>query len=297
MSKQLNTGWMVATFITVLSETSKGGFAVLDKTWDEVAELKRLTYIKAAPSKHKNGNEIAFTAQKDAHVEDLINDLDLNLSDFIDQIPAELRKMTNENAQVPQAPVFEQNEQAPAPAPVYPVDNEDGGEVDAAPQAPVAADLQPQFSETAQAPAATDAADAPQVDYAPVIGENVTYGVLDKVETQIGELDIEVGIPFKQTIKKASQPKAGSIYPFATLAEQERAHPNTAPSFHLKDKILKNMSASLRRACITFEESHGVTFRGRNVGADDPKGEGVRIFALQKDAVPARRSSKPAQGE
>lgn len=270
---ELNKTWIITTFAAVLAATARNEYAVLDSAWEEVKEMKKLTYITPKPKLHKDGTLIAYVASKDAHIEDLINDLGLNLEDYIDQIPAELRKMPN-------AENLPETDAAPV-VPAVPV---------AATAEPVAAAIPTEHAEVV-IPELSEQA-APK---APIVGGDVSYAVVDKVTRGDSEIAIEVGIAYElpQVAAKRSSPKAtAESQPYNEIATYKVAHPETAPSFHLAGRKTKDVSGLIKRHAERYEKSHGVTFRAAAARADDPLGEGVRVFALFNNEAPARRAKK-----
>lgn len=270
----MNKQWIVTTFIAALQATAQGSYVILDANVNEVKELKKLRYVSAKPSLHKQGSETAFVAQEGAYVVDLINDLSLNLEDYILQIPTELRKMSNsENTNVPAVPQIAADDAAPAAPHV------ELATLDAAPAAP-------QFHE--QQTPVTQLENA-VVDNG-VIGAT-PYAVVNTVERDGKAIEIEVGIPFVKPSANRSKVAAGEraeAQPYKEIVEYKVANPTTTPSFHLSGRKTKDVSGLIRRHALKYEESHGVTFRASTAHADDPKGEGVRVTALFVSEAPPR---------
>ena len=171
---------------------------------------------------------------------------------------------------------------APTPAPV-PVP---------APVDTLAQTAVPQF-DTATAPAAPPVAAEGEV----AIGGGTPRQVIDTFANADGDqFELEVGVAFVKRsniagLNAARQPRVEK-YPFSKIADLKRDHiANDAfvPSFHIANKESKNISGMVTRNNEVYEKSHGVTFRAQQVGAEDPKGAGVRVFAMSIAQAPARK--------
>lgn len=171
---------------------------------------------------------------------------------------------------------------APAPAPV-PVP---------APVDTLAQTAVPQF-DAAQAPAAPPVAAEGEV----AIGGGTPRQVLETFANADGDqFELEVGVAFVKRsniagLNAARQPRAEK-YPFSKIADLKRDNIGNdafVPSFHIANKESKNISGMVTRNNEVYEKSHGVTFRAQQVGAEDPKGAGVRVFAMSIAQAPARK--------
>lgn len=150
----------------------------------------------------------------------------------------------------------------------------------------------PQF-DAAQAPAAPPVAAEGEV----AIGGGTPRQVLETFANADGDqFELEVGVAFVKRsniagLNAARQPRAEK-YPFSKIADLKRdniANDAFVPSFHIANKESKNISGMVTRNNEVYEKSHGVTFRAQQVGAEDPKGSGVRVFAMSIAQAPARK--------
>lgn len=312
---------MLQTYIAVVVHQMNGTAQMIDPNINEIKDLIERGYLVAAPELGQSGANVVVRA-----VENPANtpaNLATQLGLGLDVATEELAKVGKD---ISYAPFGQAAVAAPAPTPMAapaPVEQaqvpnfaEQAPAAPAAPQftdvnAPVAPVTQPVAEVTQTAPAAPAAAF--KANEAVELGLNQSHQVVATAETKAGQFEIEVGVPF---IKKAQGFVAGnaprrkaewtSKYPFSDIANakiQAGISSEALPSFHLastpdKKMEVKNISNDVKRASEYWEaqpiegSTDRVTFRALSVGADDPKGEGVRIYAIALSQAPARRTVK-----
>lgn len=274
----LNAAWMLSTFVLALQQTKASSYIKVDPELPEIKDLVSRKYIKTNKKLHNAEGTVGAVAVDGAFAEDLISDLGLDYETSIVTVPVELRK--DDVPAVLDAPLAPQEPSAPA-----------------VPQVQEQAPAVEQAVEQAQQPQAPafygeQPAQQPQAELKIGDGE---YQVLDEVERRGKSIAIETGIAF---VKKPTGFAKGTgrtneeAYPYAELVNAKIANPASAPSFHLADAKTKNVSSMIKRHALKYEASHGITFRANTVDASDPKGAGVRVYALTVAEAPARRATK-----
>lgn len=312
---QLNKEYLLTLFRTVQEGAANNTYAILPAEAEETKALAKAKYIKLSKRLHNADGNVGATLEDGATEADLR--VDFEIPDFpaapvVPEAAAEA-PFVLEPAPVAETPV----DAAPAPFAevAQPV-----AEVPAAPfqeiaqTAPVVEAQQPEFAPMTtqvQAPAVTDAhieqltaeqqealgqAPVEEHDGLKVIGDN-EHEVIAVARTRNGEVEIDVGVPFVTKVsaaEKKEKNKGLEHHPFGEIAKVKMANPATAPSFHLANRAVKDISNSVRRANDKYEkEGSQVTFRAAAATEGDPKGPGVRVFALfLHEAPPQRRSSK-----
>lgn len=312
---QLNQEYLLTLFRTVQEGAANNTYAILPADAEETKALAKAKYIKLSKRLHNADGNVGATLEEGATEADLRIDFeipDFNAAPVVPETAAEA-PFVLEPAPVAETPV------AAAPAPFAEV-AQPVAEAPAAPfqeiaqTAPVVEAQQPEFTPMTtqvQTPAVTDAqieqltaeqqealgqAPVEEHDGLKVIGDN-EHEVIAVARTRNGEVEIDVGVPFVTKVsaaEKKEKNKGLEHHPFGEIAKVKMANPATAPSFHLANRAVKDISNSVRRANDKYEkEGSQVTFRAAAATEDDPKGPGVRVFALfLHEAPPQRRSSK-----
>lgn len=312
---QLNQEYLLTLFRTVQEGAANNTYAILPADAEETKALAKAKYIKLSKRLHNADGNVGATLEEGATEADLR--IDFEIPDFpsapvVPEAAAEA-PFVLEPAPVEETPV----DAAPAPFAevAQPV-----AEVPAAPfqeiaqTAPVVEAQQPEFAPmTTQVPTpevtqhhieqlnaeqqeALGHAPVEEHDGLKVIGDN-EHEVIAVARTRNGEVEIDVGVPFVTKVsaaEKKEKNKGLEHHPFGEIAKVKLANPATAPSFHLANRAVKDISNSVRRANDRYEkEGSPVTFRASAATEGDPKGPGVRVFALfLHEAPPQRRSSK-----
>lgn len=315
---QLNQEYLLTLFRTVQEGAANNTYAILPAEAEETKALAKAKYIKLSKRLHNADGNVGATLEEGATEADLRIDFeipDFNTAPAAPVVPesASEAPFVLEPAPVAETPV----EIAPAPFAevAQPV-----AEVPAAPfqeiaqTAPVVEAQQPEFAPMTtqvQAPEVTQAhieqltaeqqealgqAPVEEHDGLKVIGDT-EHEVIAVARTRNGEVEIDVGVPFVTKVsaaEKKEKNKGLEHHPFGEIAKVKMANPATAPSFHLANRAVKDISNSVRRANDKYEkEGSQVTFRAAAATEGDPKGPGVRVFALfLHEAPPQRRSSK-----
>lgn len=315
---QLNQEYLLTLFRTVQEGAANNTYAILPAEAEETKALAKAKYIKLSKRLHNADGNVGATLEEGATEADLRIDFeipDFNSAPAAPVVPeaAAEAPFVLEPAPVAETPV----ETAPAPFAevAQPV-----AEVPAAPfqeiaqTAPVVEAQQPEFAPMTtqvQAPEVTQAhieqltaeqqealgqAPVEEHDGLKVIGDT-EHEVIAVARTRNGEVEIDVGVPFVTKVsaaEKKEKNKGLEHHPFGEIAKVKMANPATAPSFHLANRAVKDISNSVRRANDKYEkEGSQVTFRAAAATEGDPKGPGVRVFALfVHEAPPQRRSSK-----
>lgn len=314
---QLNIAYLLAVFNAVVEGTNNGSYAIVPADAPEVAALVKAKYIKTNKRLHNEDGNVGAVLCEGATLADLKIDFE------IPDAPAEA-PVAPEAPAAPSAPFALEPETAPVPeAPVAPVAQESAAPVAEVPTAPFNAPVpeaaqQPTY-ETQEFKAMTEQAQpavelnqaaagneepvitAPVVEHDGVreIGDN-DFQVVTVAKTRNGEVEIDVGVPFVTKVsaaEKKKQNKALEHHPFGDIAEVKLQNPSSAPSFHIPGRAVKDISNSVRRANDRYEkEGSRVTFRAVAATENDPKGPGVRVFALFVEEAPAqRRTSKKTE--
>lgn len=258
----LNRTWQSQVFAQALAASIGGTYIFVGAQHPEVQDLVDRGFLKLDKRKKDADGNVSATA-----VEGVTQD----------QVDATLAAA---DAQAQPAP-------APTPAPVETLAPEPVPAPAPAPTAPVdtlAATAQPVFNATAAATAGD------------VVLGGTEHTVLDTVELGGEQFEIETGVQYVKrspNIANIARTPREDKYPFAALADAKRARledDTFLPSFHVAGKQLKNMSNLLSKYIKKYEASHGVTFRGQQVKDNDPKGAGVRVFAMNPATAPERKS-------
>lgn len=309
----LNIPYVLSIFQAVAQGAAQGTYAIVPADAPEVAALVKAKYIKVSKKLHNAEGNVGATLCEGATEADLR--IDFEIADF----QAPLEAAAEEVA--PAAPfALEQTETAPVAqfeAPTAPVLEETiaapfGTSNPEAAEAPT--HTAPEFTAmTTQIPTpaapVTDTA-APEAESqlsaelgaAPVVEQegvkiigDADFEVAEVAHTRNGDVDIDVGVPFVIKVSKAERKKATTgleHHPFKDIASFKLQNPSSAPSFHVAGRAVKDMSNSVRRANERFEkEGSTVTFRAQPAAENDPKGTGVRVFALFVHEAPAQRRS------
>lgn len=312
---QLNKEYLLTLFRTVQEGAANNTYAILPAESEETKALAKSKYIKLSKRLHNADGNVGATLEEGATEADLR--IDFEIPDFpaAPVVPeaASEAPFALEPAPVAETPV------AAAPAPFAEV-AQPATEAPAAPfqeiaqTAPAVEAQQPEFAPMTtqvQAPEVTQAhieqltaeqqealgqAPVEEHDGLKVIGDT-DHEVIAVARTRNGEVEIDVGVPFVTKVsaaEKKEKNKGLEHHPFGEIAKIKMANPATAPSFHLANRAVKDISNSVRRANDKYEkEGSQVTFRAAAATEGDPKGPGVRVFALfLHEAPPQRRSSK-----
>lgn len=311
---QLNQEYLLTLFRTVQEGAANNTYAILPAEAEETKALAKAKYIKLSKRLHNADGNVGATLEEGATEADLR--IDFEIPDFNTAPAAPAAPVVPESAS--EAP-FVLEPAAAAPAPFAEV-AQPVAEVPAAPfqeiaqTAPVVEAQQPEFAPMTtqvQAPEVTQAhieqltaeqqealgqAPVEEHDGLKVIGDT-DHEVIAVARTRNGEVEIDVGVPFVTKVsaaEKKEKNKGLEHHPFGEIAKVKMANPETAPSFHLANRAVKDISNSVRRANDKYEkEGSQVTFRAAAATEGDPKGPGVRVFALfLHEAPPQRRSSK-----
>ena len=312
---QLNKEYLLTLFRTVQEGAANNTYAILPAESEETKALAKANYIKLSKRLYNADGNVGATLEDGATEADLRVDFEIPDFPAAPVVPeaASEAPFVLEPAPVAETPV------AVAPAPFAEV-AQPAAEVPAAPfqeiaqTAPVVEAQQPEFAPMTtqvQAPEVTQAhieqltaeqqealgkAPVEEHDGLKVIGDN-DHEVIAVARTRNGEVEIDVGVPFVTKVsaaEKKEKNKGLEHHPFGEIAKIKMANPATAPSFHLANRAVKDISNSVRRANDKYEkEGSQVTFRAAAATDGDPKGPGVRVFALfLHEAPPQRRSSK-----
>ena len=315
---QLNQEYLLTLFRTVQEGAANNTYAILPAEAEETKALAKAKYIKLSKRLHNADGNVGATLEEGATEADLR--IDFEIPDF-NTAPAApvVPESASEAPFVPEPTPVAETPAAASPAPFAEV-AQPVAEVPAAPfqeiaqTAPVVEAQQPEFAPMTtqvQAPEVTQAhieqltaeqqealgqAPVEEHDGLKVIGDT-EHEVIAVARTRNGEVEIDVGVPFVTKVsaaEKKEKNKGLEHHPFGEIAKVKMANPATAPSFHLANRAVKDISNSVRRANDKYEkEGSQVTFRAAAATEGDPKGPGVRVFALfLHEAPPQRRSSK-----
>lgn len=275
MSQSLNRAWQVATFVSILAATEAGSFVPVNAAYPEIIDLVDRKYVKKNTKLHNKDGNVAFVAMKGATAVDLLTDLGYTAADRdeLSQIISQelIEAMTTAQTQA-------QPQVAAAAAPRAP-------QIPAAPIAPAAQAETPVTASTPAAPTVGGAV-APIATAAPVLprtdGAAQSQPALD-----LGMSDeIDFGVAFTTV---ASKPSSKTLN-YDGLVKAKLADLTSQPSLHVAGRKAKDLSAPVKRQAEYYEKTNGITFRVRSVGDTDPKGAGVRIFALTLEEAPERRA-------
>lgn len=263
----LNREWQIGVFAQALAATVDGAYIFVGPTIPEVEDLVAKGFLKLDKRKKDEAGNVSATAVSGV-TEDQVRAALTAADVAAAPVPAPVPTATETLA--PQTP-------APVPAP--------------------AADTTVQLAATAQ-PVFNNA--ETQLAVGDVVLGSTDHAVVDTVELGGEQFEIETGVQFVKrapNIANISRQPREDKYPFAVIAELKARPENIdndefLPSFHVANKQLKNMSNLMSKYIKQYEASHGVTFRGRQVkeSDNDPKGAGVRIFAMNPKTAPERKS-------
>lgn len=307
----MNGQWQLATFITVLLQQQAGQNQLVDANIPEVQDLVSRGYFELRPELGQNGTAVVVRAVEAADVTPANLARDLGIDDATAQSTYAAHGIAADYAP------FASLAAAPAPAIAAPT----VAEVQQAAAAvqptfhDAPAPTAPAFAEPAQVAQPLGTAPAVQPAYSAnaevLLGTGQQHQVVGQAESKNGTFEIEVGIPFH---KKATGFVKGQgrnaewkpAYPFNEIAEnkiQSGIHSDQLPSFHVAGKEVRDMSTQVKRANEVWEAKEiagttdRITFRSANVGAEDPKGAGVRVYAMALSTAPAIRKRKPKEGQ
>lgn len=305
----LNTQFVLSIFQAVAQGTAQGSYAIVPADAPEVAALVKAKYIKVSKKLHNVDGNVGATLCDGANEADLR--IDFEIADFQAPVEAAVEEVAPaapfalehpETAPVaqteaPAAPVLEETVAAPfgttnpeaAEAPTHTAPEFTA--MTAQIQTPATSVIEDQPTAN---PAELGAAPVVEQEGVKIIGDDA-FDVASVAQTRNGEVDIDVGVPFVVKVSKAERKKATTgleHHPFKDIAAFKLQNPSSAPSFHVAGRAVKDMSNSVRRANERFEkEGSTVTFRAQPAAEHDPKGTGVRVFALFVHEAPAQRRS------
>jgi len=268
----LNRNWQSQVFAQALAASVNGTYIFVGAQHPEVQDLVDRGFLKLDKRKKDADGNVSATAVEGITQDQV--DATLAAADATAPTPAATPAPVETLAPEP-AP-------APAPAPTAaPVPTP-------APVDTLAQTAQPVFGADQNATAVSTSGDV-------VLG-GTDHTVLNTVELGGEQFEIETGVQYVKrspNIANIARTPREDKYPFAALADakRERLDDDTfLPSFHVAGKQLKNMSNLLSKYIKKYEASHGVTFRGQQVKENDPKGAGVRVFAMNPATAPERKS-------
>lgn len=275
----LNLAWMI-TVVQQAIDARDQGTNIFVGNFPEIADLSARGYLEV--NKRKKDADGNWFAVAPAGL-------------TIETVSAALNPATA----APVAPVVQEVQQ---PAPVAPV-----AEATAVTQqpAPAVADTlapatAPSLAETAQPQFASQPAVTPAAGEV-IIGQGLAHQTLNTVQNAENEsFDIDVGVAYVKrsniaALQNAVRKPRPEKYPFSVIANLKLdpanlVNPAFVPSFHIANKESKNISGIVTRNNDLYEKQ-GVTFRAQQVDANDPKGAGVRVFAMSVDQAPARKTA------
>lgn len=307
----LNTPFVLSIFQAVAQGAAQGTYAIVPADAPEVAALVKAKYIKVSKKLHNADGNVGATLCDGANEADLR--IDFEIADFQSPVEAAVEEVApaapfaleqHETAPVaqteePAAPVLEETVAAP-----FGTTNPEAAEVPTH-TAPEFTAMTAQIQTPATPVAETEiqhTANDDELGAAPVVEQegvkiigDADFEVAEVAHTRNGDVDIDVGVPFVIKVSKAERKKATTgleHHPFKDIAAFKLQNPSSAPSFHVAGRAVKDMSNSVRRANERFEkEGSTVTFRAKRAAEHDPKGTGVRVFALFVHEAPAQRRS------
>lgn len=303
----MNGQWQLATFITVLLQQQAGQNQLVDANIPEVQDLVSRGYFELRPELGQNGTAVVVRAVEAADVTPANLARDLGIDDATAQSTYAAHGIAADYAP------FASLAAAAAPAPAIAAPTVAEVQQAAAAVQPtfhdVPAPTAPAFAEPAQVAPAVQPAYSANAEV--LLGTGQQHQVVGQAESKNGTFEIEVGIPFH---KKATGFVKGQgrnaewkpAYPFNEIAEnkiQSGIHSDQLPSFHVAGKEVRDMSTQVKRANEVWEAKEiagttdRITFRSANVGAEDPKGAGVRVYAMALSTAPAIRKRKPKEGQ
>lgn len=301
---QLNIAYLVSVFEAVVAGSEQGSYAIVPADSAEVAALVKAKYIKTNKRLHNEDGNVGATLVEGATIADLR--VDFEIPDFaqVDTAPVGAPEVTYTEAApvappveetAPAAPVFEQMA-APfadtsintemANDPTFAPAEEFTGIVPMTQTAEVSTEVQVQQEvQTLGAPVA-------EGEGVRVIGDD-SFDVATVAETKNGEVEIDVGVPFVIKVSAAEKRKKTAKlehHPFDATADFKVKNPTSMPSFHIAGKAVKDMSNSVRRANDRYAANGSpVTFRVVGVDEADPKGKGIRVYAMFTSEAPEQR--------
>lgn len=307
----LNLAYLLGIFQAVVQGTSQGSYAIVPADSEEVKALVKAKYIKTNKRLHNQDGNVGATLVDGATESDLRIDFEIPDFPVSGVAPAvEQTSAPDVGQETVPAPLFE--------APVAPFTIQDEHATMNTQTHPVPtfeAPIIPQH-EPVQLAVAEDVADVGTdtvVQFiggavAPVVDEDSVrkigagdHHVEKTVETRLGTVEIDVGIPYVMKLSAAQvKREKGTVehYPFNDIAAVKIANPTTVPSFHVAGKSSKDMSSSVKRANARMEkDGKDIAFRVSTAQPDDPKGAGVRIFAFFNAEAPAVRSRRTTEDD
>lgn len=290
MSQSLNRAWMVATFAQILAQTEAGSFVPVNSSYPEIIDLTERKYVKTNKKLHNKDGEVAYVAVKGANVVDLLTDLGYTAADREELstiISSELIDAMTQ-AQAPQTENTAASAQPAVPTAPTPA-------ATAAPVAPAVPAMPVATEQAVPATAVPTAADvAANIPAAPTLGgETLTQPATAAVAQQQTPEGVESAenntIDFDVDFTAAAGKPVSKTINYDALVQAKLAHPESKPSLHIAGKKSKDISVPVKKQAEYYEKANGITFRVRTVGESDPKGAGVRIFALTVEEAPERR--------
>lgn len=145
------------------------------------------------------------------------------------------------------------------------------------------------------------------------LGAGQAHAVVGSATVKDQNFEIEVGVPFSKKatgFTKGNSPKREwkPTLPFEEIANAKISYGHDAeqlPSFHVPDSTTQKISGTVRRASDEYAKrpidgiNDLITFRATNVDETDPKGAGVRVFAMWLSKAPAvkTRTKKDAEAK
>lgn len=307
----LNIPFVLSIFQAVAQGAAQGTYAIVPADAPEVAALVKAKYIKVSKKLHNADGNVGATLCDGANEADLR--IDFEIADFQAPVEAAVEEVAPAAPfalEQPESALVAQTEAATAPVLEETIAAPFGTTNPEAAEAPT--HTAPEFTamtaqiQTPATPAAEteiqNTANEAELGAAPVVEQegvkiigDADFEVAEVAHTRNGDVDIDVGVPFVIKVSKAERKKETTgleHHPFKDIAAFKLQNPSSAPSFHVAGRAVKDMSNSVRRANERFEkEGSTVTFRAQPAAENDPKGTGVRVFALFVHEAPAQRRS------
>lgn len=133
------------------------------------------------------------------------------------------------------------------------------------------------------------------------LGAGQAHAVVGNATVKDQTFEIEVGVPFSKKatgFTKGNAPKREwkPTLPFEEIANAKISYGHDAeqlPSFHVPNSTTQKISGMVRRASDEYAKrpvagiNDLITFRATNVDETDPKGAGVRVYAMWLSKAPA----------
>lgn len=281
MTGSLNRKWMVQTFVQILAATEAGSFVPVNSAYPEIIDLTERKYVKQNKKLHNKDGEVAYVAAKGANTVDLLTDLGYTAADRdeLSQIISSELIDAMTQAQTPAQPQTPVAPQVPA-APTAP----------ATPVAPVPTTPETPVTTAAAAPVVTAADVAGNIPAAPTLGGEVlgSTATASTAAVQQNLSGIDTGAAIDLDVSFDAKP-VSKLIDYEGLVQTKLAHPESQPSIHIAGKKSKDISVQVKNQAEYYEKEKGITFRVRTVHDNDPKGAGVRVFALTVAEAPERR--------